>query len=135
MTKQETMRLLLIDVRAFLRNDSMDGVYEKGRREGLLDAINAVLASPAEPSGKHDCGICGGVVDLSSAVKPSVKIGAGAPLKLPACWCHRCQPRTGFATHMIVCPDCGNKRCPKASDHALSCTNSNEPGQPGSVYQ
>lgn len=36
---------------------------------------------------------------------------------------------------MIVCPDCGNKRCPKASDHALGCTNSNEPGQAGSVYE
>jgi len=35
---------------------------------------------------------------------------------------------------MIVCPTCGNKRCPKASDHDLACINSNEPGQPGSVY-
>ena len=35
---------------------------------------------------------------------------------------------------MIVCPECGNKRCPKASDHDLKCTNSNESGQPGSVY-
>jgi len=35
---------------------------------------------------------------------------------------------------MIVCPTCGNKRCPKASNHDLICTNSNEPGQPGSVY-
>lgn len=37
-------------------------------------------------------------------------------------------------TRMIVCPNCGNKRCPKASDHNLACTDSNEPGQPGSVY-
>jgi hypothetical protein len=35
---------------------------------------------------------------------------------------------------MILCPDCGNKRCPKATHHALSCTDSNEPGQPGSRY-
>lgn len=35
---------------------------------------------------------------------------------------------------MRVCPICGYKRCPKASDHELECTNSNEPGQPGSVY-
>lgn len=35
---------------------------------------------------------------------------------------------------MVVCPDCGNKRCPKATDHRLPCTDSNEPGQPGSVY-
>jgi hypothetical protein len=36
---------------------------------------------------------------------------------------------------MIVCPTCGNKRCPKASDHRLACTGSNERGQPGSIYQ
>ena len=34
----------------------------------------------------------------------------------------------------IVCPLCGNKRCPKATDHDLECTQSNEPGQPGSEY-
>jgi hypothetical protein len=35
---------------------------------------------------------------------------------------------------MILCPICGNKRCPHASDHRLECTGSNAPGQPGSVY-
>lgn len=39
------------------------------------------------------------------------------------------------ATRMILCPICGCKRCPKASDHDLACTDSNEPGQPGSFYQ
>jgi DNA-directed RNA polymerase subunit RPC12/RpoP len=34
----------------------------------------------------------------------------------------------------ILCPVCGNKRCPKATDHELECTGSNESGQPGSVY-
>jgi hypothetical protein len=35
---------------------------------------------------------------------------------------------------MILCPECGNKRCPKATHHELPCTNSNEPNQAGSVY-
>lgn len=35
---------------------------------------------------------------------------------------------------MILCPECGNKRCPKASDHEMECTGSNEPGQFGSRY-
>jgi hypothetical protein len=39
-----------------------------------------------------------------------------------------------WSVRMIVCPDCGNKRCPKASYHDHDCTRSNEPGQPGSVY-
>lgn len=34
----------------------------------------------------------------------------------------------------VVCPDCGNKRCPRASHHNNGCSNSNEAGQPGSVY-
>lgn len=39
-----------------------------------------------------------------------------------------------LATWMILCPICGNKRCPKANDHVNDCTDSNEPGQPGSAY-
>jgi hypothetical protein len=38
-------------------------------------------------------------------------------------------------TWLVVCETCGNKRCPHATDHRHECTNSNEPGQPGSVYQ
>lgn len=37
-------------------------------------------------------------------------------------------------SRMILCSICGNKRCPHASSHLLTCTNSNEPGQPGSDY-
>lgn len=36
---------------------------------------------------------------------------------------------------MYVCKTCGNKRCPKANNHELECTRSNEPGQPGSAYE
>ena len=32
---------------------------------------------------------------------------------------------------MILCPDCGNKRCPRATNHLNGCTNSNLPNQPG----
>jgi hypothetical protein len=38
------------------------------------------------------------------------------------------------ATRMITCSKCGNKRCPHATSHHLACTDSNEPGQPGSRY-
>ena len=38
------------------------------------------------------------------------------------------------STRMIVCNQCGNKRCPHASDHKLDCTGSNESGQVGSIY-
>ena len=38
-------------------------------------------------------------------------------------------------TTMILCPLCGNKRCPHATDHSYECTGSNEPGQKGSRYE
>ena len=49
--------------------------------------------------------------------------------------CHRCfKENNAMVDRMILCPECGNKRCPRASDHRQQCTGSNEPGQPGSVY-
>ncbi len=50
------------------------------------------------------------------------------------CWCSTCRPITITDMRMVVCPDCGNKRCPKATDHRFLCTNSNESGQTGSSY-
>lgn len=59
------------------------------------------------------------------------------------CWCYNCldgllDPDSMLpvtAHTFIVCPDCGNKRCPKATNHNLECTGSNDPGQPGSRYE
>jgi len=47
----------------------------------------------------------------------------------PCCW--KCTPDW---QGMMLCPACGNKRCPAANDCANACTGSNEPGQPGSAY-
>jgi len=50
--------------------------------------------------------------------------------------CHVCFDKSGqtFLDRMILCSECGNKRCPKATNHALPCTNSNNPNQAGSVF-
>lgn len=50
------------------------------------------------------------------------------------CWCHTCRPITLEDMRMVLCPSCGNKRCPKATNHTNECTNSNEPNQLGSIY-
>ncbi len=50
------------------------------------------------------------------------------------CDCEVCQPLNLLRPRMILCAICGNKRCPHATDHQNACTNSNEPGQPGSTY-
>lgn len=65
----------------------------------------------------------------------------------PHCWCYNCDVEyntqltlegRSFAETMCcrmnLCPDCGNKRCPKATSHNLECSGSNDLGQPGSRY-
>ncbi len=52
----------------------------------------------------------------------------------PDCWCRTCRPVVLNDMRFVVCPDCGNKRCPRANDHRNACTGSNEPGQEGSAY-
>lgn len=49
----------------------------------------------------------------------------------PRICCWRCTPDY-FG--MMLCVECGNKRCPKATNHDHACSGSNEPGQIGSVY-
>lgn len=53
--------------------------------------------------------------------------------------CHDCLDITQSSLEkmmrtMILCVDCGNKRCPRATNHENACTNSNEVGQEGSIY-
>ena len=61
-----------------------------------------------------DCYRCGRIENRTVAV---------GPVRLPV-----------HLTRMILCPVCGNKRCPKATDHWNDCTGSNETGQAGSRY-
>lgn len=53
---------------------------------------------------------------------------------IPVCWCRTCRPVRITDMRFVICPECGNKRCPKANDHRKSCSGSNEPGQDGSAY-
>jgi len=50
------------------------------------------------------------------------------------CWCATCRPVVFGDMRMVLCPECGNKRCPRASNHIYACTGSNEVGQAGSAY-
>ncbi|GKO38086.1 hypothetical protein [Klebsiella quasipneumoniae] len=64
----------------------------------------------------------------------SEKVRAGNSPANPDCWCRTCRPVVLNDMRFVVCPDCGNKRCPRANDHRNACTGSNEPGQEGSAY-
>ena len=50
------------------------------------------------------------------------------------CWCATCRPVVFGDMRMVLCPECGNKRCPRATDHRNACSGSNELGQAGSAY-
>jgi len=78
--------------------------------------------------GQGDCGAADHVAQTSKLV-PEQADAASAQ-----CWCQTCRPITIEDMRMVVCPVCGNKRCPHANDHRNACTGSNEPGQPGSAY-
>jgi hypothetical protein len=88
------------------------------KRDAAADKLKPALVWPENKTFSHwskcDCGV---------AQEPS------------AC-CHACFKASGamLMTRIILCPSCGNKRCPKASNHRLECTDSNESGQAGSVY-
>jgi hypothetical protein len=49
------------------------------------------------------------------------------------CSCATCRPVSFGDMRMVLCPVCGNKRCPRASNHVYACTGSNEVGQVGSA--
>lgn len=71
--------------------------------------------------------------DLVSLQKKAESIIGNYP-GIPDCWCRTCRPVVLNDMRFVVCPDCGNKRCPRANDHRNACTGSNEPGQDGSAY-
>jgi hypothetical protein len=68
---------------------------------------------------------------LSEITRASEQMGG---YELPTCWCATCRPITLTDMRMVLCPTCGNKRCPHANDHRNECSGSNEAGQPGSAY-
>lgn len=70
---------------------------------------------------------------LAAAPQPQ-NAPQNTPEIIPDCWCRTCRPVVLNDMRFVVCPDCGNKRCPRANDHRNACTGSNEPGQEGSAY-
>jgi hypothetical protein len=74
-----------------------------------------------------DCPLCTArrdtEVELVRAELTTPHIDFPAP---GSCGCRDCIPDAWW---LVVCPECGNKRCPRADNHNFACTNSNEPGQ------
>lgn len=107
--------------------------YLQGHKDGLEWAAQLAEANhPQTGDWLYD-----DPVELAKAIRkgpdmPPVESG-NSPV-IPDCWCRTCRPVTMSDMRFVVCPECGNKRCPHANDHNNACTGSNEPGQEGSAY-
>lgn len=141
-----------------LPNDSRKGgIHALDNRVVLTDPSQrmfhmgfALRPSPHPNAGKagvmlNFCPWCGG--DLMAWLEAfradiaahKASLAAAPPVtdRTPADCCRACEAKhrpAPLARRFIVCPTCGNKRCPKATHHDNQCTGSNEPGQPGSEY-
>ncbi|WP_288075054.1 hypothetical protein [Pseudomonas sp.] len=144
---------LLRDLHGYIGASIPQTISEHYRGCDLLERIDSALASkmpsnteqplamvpegwqlvpvvPTESMIGHGCGAS--VMVVSEVIKAWAAMLAASPK--PECWCHTCRPVTSDDMRMVLCPDCGNKRCPRANDHRNACTCSNEPGQEGSAY-
>lgn len=102
---------------------SRGGRWNGTTEEALIEVVNrraAMLAAAPQPPGSEPATVPGKWVPVSE--------------QKPDCWCLTCRPVVLNDMRFVVCPDCGNKRCPRANDHRNACTGSNEPGQEGNAY-
>lgn len=109
---------------------------------GLVEAVNNLLNNDGS-RGRYSaigCGEAREKIELWLAQRQkwesqrSENLCAGNSPVIPDCSCRTCRPVTFSDSRFVVCPECGNKRCPHANDHRNACTGSNEPGQEGSAY-
>lgn len=121
--------------------DTYDVVVSSGARGRIV--YTAPPASVAVPDAIHSQGEKSASDDYYAlgwnACRAAMLQGAEPDFRENAetstkCWCRTCRPVTFADSHFVVCPECGNKRCPHANDHRHACTGSNEPGQEGSAY-
>lgn len=106
------------------RRDHAVFQWNEDQRNAAADSWNAcraaMLAAAPQSPGSEPAAVPGKWIPVSE--------------RMPDCWCRTCRPVVLNDMRFVVCPDCGNKRCPRANDHRNACTGSNEPGQKGSAY-
>ncbi|SAC30454.1 hypothetical protein [Enterobacter hormaechei] len=116
-------------------DDDFDSAFEHGKAVGW-NACRAAMLQGAEPvTTAYKLRDAVETIRNSGIEIDAEKIFAERDaLNAPDCWCRTCRPITLTDMRFVVCPDCGNKRCPRANDHRNACTGSNDPGQEGSAY-
>lgn len=98
-----SMRFRIVELEEIVRVEVAD-------RAPLLDRIRELKAQVAALQ-----------EELGRKVLPAVGWREVWP-RVPACWCTKCDDEaTPFRFRMNVCPQCGDKRCPRAEDHEKAC--------------
>ena len=105
------------------RIETVDPV-DDDRIDGIKRIVRELAAAP------HDTPALNSIQSVDTVADRWIPVSE----QKPDCWCRTCRPVVLNDMRFVVCPDCGNKRCPRANDHRNACTGSNEPGQGGSAY-
>ena len=117
-------------------DDDFDSAFEHGKAVGW-NAYRAAMLQGAKPvTTAYKLRDAVETIRNSGIEIDAEKIFAERDaLNAPDCWCRTCCPVTISDMRFVVCPECGNKRCPHANDHRNACTGSNEPGQEARIQQ
>lgn len=111
------------------RADLTNPQWRQHLREELMDALLYSLAEErTAPPSMAELAALGRIRPIRLAEEPT------HPAAAMGCWCEVCDPAL-VGIVMVLCPTCGNKRCPHAHDHRNACTHSNAVGQPGSSWE
>lgn len=80
------------------------------RQAQALDALNRMQSILMMSDGRHPRDVLRGFIQLAS--KPARR----------KCWCATCDEAENLCrTRMSLCPNCGDKRCPRAEFHGNEC--------------
>ncbi|WP_233630752.1 hypothetical protein [Citrobacter amalonaticus] len=148
---REQQKQILIDTANHVINRDNTSPYSENLRELARIALASLTAEPVSFDDLRDAvaEVSGGpamewsdiykghqvvpFINFNSLARIVDKFRA-APASAGGLLFITCRPVTMGDMRFVVCPECGNKRCPRANNHRNACTGSNEPGQEGSAY-
>lgn len=107
---------------------------------GAMHSFCATCGNRQDPCPHDPSATAAHVNDPTASIFPGVALDPDARLAFGGCGCWTCIAKNREETGslfmpFVVCPECGNKRCPRATHHDNVCTGSNETGQTGSRFE
>jgi hypothetical protein len=109
-----------MDIQARLR-------HEAGTLRTKSAALSSLIPLLQQAADALDRAEKGGVqaspAALAAAIKEELAKPEQKPIAVVPCWCEACDvAANGHRSRMSTCPECGDKRCPRAKHHDAKCT-------------